>query len=56
MGRDIRLDAYRRRTCEVVVEEALKAEAKETGGEWLSHQETFRRYVPNGGFYERVSH
>ena len=44
------------RTCEVVVEEALKAEAKETGGEWLSHQETFRRYVPKSGFYERVSH
>ena len=43
------------RTCEVVIEEALRAEAAATGSEWLNHQESFRKYLPEKGFYQRVT-
>lgn len=42
-------------SCEVLIEKALKAEAEETGSEWLCHQERFRRYLPDQGYYESVS-
>ena len=42
-------------SCEVLIEKALKAEAEKTGSEWLCHQERFRRYLPDQGYYESVS-
>jgi phage/plasmid-associated DNA primase len=44
------------KTVEVLIEEALQAEAAETGSAWLVHQESFRRYIPERGYFQRVSH
>jgi len=44
------------RTVDVIIEEALTAQAAENGSKWWYYQGSFRRYSPSLGYYERVSH